>query len=245
MVIIMWMHAWKTIQFLAGGAALLAVAGCSASSKETSRDAADGQTSMAILLRDRETALASLRAEIAAARIEAAKKEAELLELREVITQLRKDNAASRQIILDQRQTAEVTEAELKQLRTERDQLKLAQNEPAILRPENPVLRETVLMLSKEVEQLKKGRSQTPVSTAEKPAVKADLSPAALLVRPNVPSQDADDHRVVVQRGDTLLALARRYRTTLASIVEANALQSDRLEVGQTLSIPKPIGSIP
>ena len=249
---IMWTSAWKTMQFTAWCAVALAAGGCSGASQAASKDAADGQTSMAALLRDRETALASLRAEMAAVRIESAKKEAELLELRDAVTQLRKDNAASRQIILDQRQTAEVTETELKQLRADRDQLKSAQNETAIVRQESPALRETVLMLSKEVEQLKKGRAQSPTFSAEKPVAAVEhqrsdnnFSATALLVRPIVPSQAADDQQVVVQRGDTLSALARRYRTTLAAIVEANALQSDRLEIGQTLSIPKPMGQTP
>jgi LysM repeat protein len=59
-----------------------------------------------------------------------------------------------------------------------------------------------------------------------------------------VPFAVPEDQHVVVQRGDTLLALARRYRTTLAAIVDANALQNDRLEIGQKLLIPKPAGQM-
>jgi LysM repeat protein len=42
----------------------------------------------------------------------------------------------------------------------------------------------------------------------------------------------------VVQRGDTLYSIARRYGTTVDAIMRANRLSSDRIYVGQRLTIP-------
>jgi hypothetical protein len=42
----------------------------------------------------------------------------------------------------------------------------------------------------------------------------------------------------IVQRGDTLYSLARRYGTTVAAIRAANGLTADRINVGQRLVIP-------
>lgn len=43
----------------------------------------------------------------------------------------------------------------------------------------------------------------------------------------------------VVKRGDTLYDIAREYNTTVRAIMEANGLESNRLSVGQELTIPK------
>lgn len=45
----------------------------------------------------------------------------------------------------------------------------------------------------------------------------------------------AKTHKVV--KGDTLYAIARKYKTTVAAIKKANALKSDDLSIGQTLKI--------
>ncbi|MCD8482659.1 MAG: LysM peptidoglycan-binding domain-containing protein [Verrucomicrobia bacterium] len=42
----------------------------------------------------------------------------------------------------------------------------------------------------------------------------------------------------VVQRGDTLSGIARRYQTTIAEIQQLNGLQSTRITIGQQLRIP-------
>jgi len=44
----------------------------------------------------------------------------------------------------------------------------------------------------------------------------------------------------VVQPGDTLYSLARRFGTTVEALKEANGLQSDLIQVGQRLRIPTP-----
>jgi murein DD-endopeptidase MepM/ murein hydrolase activator NlpD len=47
---------------------------------------------------------------------------------------------------------------------------------------------------------------------------------------------------VVVEAGDTLIAIARRYNTTVAEIKLANGLTSDVIRVGQTLRVPLAVG---
>ncbi len=45
-------------------------------------------------------------------------------------------------------------------------------------------------------------------------------------------------HRHVINRGDTLLNIAKHYGVSLTSLRSANHLEGDRLRVGQTLTIP-------
>ncbi|WP_368646075.1 LysM peptidoglycan-binding domain-containing protein [Alkalibacterium putridalgicola] len=53
-------------------------------------------------------------------------------------------------------------------------------------------------------------------------------------------SEDIDDaSSVLVVRGDTLSQLAKRYKTTVKAIQEANKMISDRIYVGQRLTLPK------
>ena len=44
--------------------------------------------------------------------------------------------------------------------------------------------------------------------------------------------------RHVIARGDTLSEIAERYNVSPAAIRAANKLSSDRIRIGQTLSIP-------
>jgi membrane-bound lytic murein transglycosylase D len=46
--------------------------------------------------------------------------------------------------------------------------------------------------------------------------------------------------RVVVKRGDTLLGIAKRYRSTVRKLRQSNSLRKDRLYPGQVLLISKP-----
>jgi N-acetylmuramoyl-L-alanine amidase len=47
----------------------------------------------------------------------------------------------------------------------------------------------------------------------------------------------------VVQEGDTLSAIANRFRTTVAAIQAANGLgENDVINIGQVLVIPEPSG---
>jgi len=49
----------------------------------------------------------------------------------------------------------------------------------------------------------------------------------------------------IVQRGDTLSSIARRYRTSVEALQAANALHSDRIRPGQTLRIPRGLAVLP
>lgn len=52
------------------------------------------------------------------------------------------------------------------------------------------------------------------------------------------PSAPRDDYRV--QRGDTLIDIARQHGTTVTALRRANGLRSDRIHPGQELSLPAP-----
>lgn len=62
--------------------------------------------------------------------------------------------------------------------------------------------------------------------------------------RPDPPAESPRYITVVVQRGDTLFQIARRYGVTVDVIVRANGLRDpDALRVGQILLIPLPAGT--
>lgn len=62
------------------------------------------------------------------------------------------------------------------------------------------------------------------------------LSCALVVPPPSASAQRAH----VVREGDTLARIARRYRTTVAAIREANGLRDDRLRPGEELLVPRP-----
>lgn len=86
-------------------------------------------------LREAKTESSQLRAEMAAARIAAAKKEAELHELHRQLTDIEQSRA-------QQRQQVEAKQQELVVLRAERDQLRQGQNEAQVQLAELPQLRQ-------------------------------------------------------------------------------------------------------
>ena len=59
------------------------------------------------------------------------------------------------------------------------------------------------------------------------------------LVIPGVSSGDSGGQQThVVQRGETLIGIARQYDTTVSALRNANNLSGDRIYAGQTLTIP-------
>jgi LysM repeat protein len=54
---------------------------------------------------------------------------------------------------------------------------------------------------------------------------------------PKVPAGEAKEH--VVQKGETLTAIAKQYGVTVADLRKANSLTGDDIRVGQKLTIPK------
>lgn len=59
--------------------------------------------------------------------------------------------------------------------------------------------------------------------------------PKPVQVKPKKPAP----MRVTVQKGDTLYGLARRHKTTVSAIKQANGLKSDVIRIGQKLVIPR------
>ncbi|MGH7206074.1 MAG: LysM peptidoglycan-binding domain-containing protein [Nitrospiraceae bacterium] len=213
-------------------------------------------------VRDREAELAVIRSEMAATRIAAAKKEAELQELRSLVNQLRQENAESHQALRDLRQANEARQTELVALRSERDQLLQAKSEQQF-----KSLTDSLLALTKELEEVKQGLAQTVTKSTTKqgkvssakpirpgskdphpdqpgllPSSLRDsllpptVEPAVRVISEQVPS--SPPLRITVEPGDTLTRLARQYKTTVEAIKQANRLETDQLVVGQRLLIP-------
>ncbi len=176
------------------------------------------------LVRDRGLELSALRAEMAATKIAAAKKEAELIELRDLVRQLRLENAESRQAFLELRDQAE---------QRQRDAIK-AQAVPegqAEVQTTHDVrvLKDTVATLAQQLGQLR----QDLVKQIGNEQVKL---PVAMTVTTIVPADPPST--ITVQRGDTLASLAKRHRTTIAALRALNGLLGDQLVVGKELILP-------
>jgi len=198
----------------------------------------ESQVQAATLVRDRGLELTTLRAELAATRIAAAKKEAELQELRDLVQQLRLENAESRQAFLDLRDQAEQQQRNLEKVREEQQHQAQAHTSQDL-----SVLKDTVMMLAQELGQLRqdlakpvaKEQVKLPVARQHSSASSA-MSPMALTVIdaivPDAPST------ITVQPGDTLASLAKRHRTTVEVLRRLNVLTGDRLIVGRELVLP-------
>jgi LysM repeat protein len=226
----------------------------------------ESRAQAATLVRDRELELTALRAEMAATRIAAAKKEAELQELRDLVQQLRLENAESRQAFLDLRERGEQRQTEVEKGRNEQDRLSQSQTTQHLA-----MLKDTVVTLAQELGQLRqelvrpvaKERSKpskpTPSKSGEpssldlrsdppqrmpsarqNSAPSSAVSPVALTVTNDVMS--GPPSTITVQPGDTLWGLAKRTRTSLSRLRELNQLEGDALNVGQVL-VSQPVTS--
>lgn len=87
---------------------------------------------------------------MAATRIAAAKKEAELLELEPSVAQLRQENTDTHQRLLELRQSVEVRQADMNALKAERDQLLLTKNDQSL-----KDLKDGLLVLTKQLEDVR------------------------------------------------------------------------------------------
>jgi LysM repeat protein len=176
------------------------------------------------LVRDRGLELATLRSELAAVRIAAAKKEAELLELRDLVRQLRLENAESRQAFLDLRDQAEQRQRDASTVQDMPPRQAEAQTTQDIR-----VLKDTVATLAQELGQLRQDLA--------KPVTQELVSqPMAMSVTTIVPAHLPS--RITVQPGDTLGRLAKRHRTTVDALRKRNGLTGDVLAIGRTLMLP-------
>lgn len=240
---------------------VLLCAGCS-STPPAGIGTPESRAQVSPLVRDRELELTALRAEMAATRIAAAKKEAELQELRGLVQQLRLESAESRQAFLELRDQAEQRQRNLEKAREEQDRQTQAHSTQDL-----SVLKETVVALAQELGQLRQdltkpvakervksinpGSAKSPESGPREPrsdppqhvpaarqnsSPSSAMSPMALTVTaavvPGPPST------ITVQSGDTLSGLAKRHRTTVEVLRRLNVLKGDALIVGHELVLP-------
>ena len=167
-------------------------------------------------VRDRGLELTTIRSELAATKIAAAKKEAELIELRDLVRQLRLENAESRQAFLELRDQAEQRQRESVKAREIQERHAQADSTQDLT-----VLKATVAALAQEFGQLRQNLAMSPMAMT----VTAATVPASSSI-------------IVVQPGDTLASLAKRHRTTVTALRALNGLLSDQLVVGKQLILP-------
>ncbi len=91
-------------------------------------------------------------------------------------------------------------------------------------------------------EQLYHSPLTPPASTSDSPLQMAPTSPPVIVATsaPVLTSPLQAPQRYVVQQGDTLFSLARRYEITVEDLQRANNLAGDSIYVGQQLIIPTP-----
>ena len=240
----------------------LVCAGCSGMSPPSGTGAPESPNQAASPIRDRGPELTALRAEMAATLIAAAKKEAELRELRDLVRQLRMEVAESRQAFLDLRDRAEQHQTEVEKGRDEQDRQAQSQTTQRLA-----VLNDTVVTLAQELDRLKQelvrqaveerslpsgtilSKSDRPSSldsrtdppdrgraTRQTSALSSTNSPVALTVTSAVVT--GSPPTITVQPGDTLASLAKRHRTTVEVLRKLNLLKGDALIVGRELVLP-------
>ncbi len=201
-----------------------------------------------------------MRAELATARIAAAKKEAELQELRQIVAQLRQENAEAHHSLLTVRRALEARQVDVERRQGEQAEASQARNADAVT-----ALERTVMALTAEVGQLKaqldqvtaqavrdnvsamnasKKRLVRPTQTETVPpltgatAVAGGLASALPIAAPGrVPESST---QIIVQSGDTLWRIARRYHVSVAELRRANRLEGDIVHTGHVLTIPGP-----
>jgi LysM repeat protein len=95
-------------------------------------------------------------------------------------------------------------------------------------------LRQRVAALEAENARLRANATPpTPAPATTNPEVK----PAPL---PGAGVASHSPRRYQVQQGDTLTAIAKATNVTVAALKEANKLENDKIQIGQTLQIPEP-----
>ena len=224
------------------------------------------QRHMDTVLKQARTESNALRAELAEARIAAAKQEAELEELRHQIAELR--------------QTVEARQVEHAQLRAERDKLNEAKSELQTQLVEVPLLRQNLAdaKMSQAKAQAQVKQLQSALVTAGvdvKPRKKGGAISAAKAVGPSkkrtkpvtvasatddgaadspdgaqpgaqpgvftataAAVDDRGTRRVTVLRDETLWRIAKRFNITVDRLQDANGLKGNLIHEGQTLVIP-------
>jgi hypothetical protein len=109
------------VRGMLGLGVVMALAGCATPSPRAS-DAQECSTRVAQALHERDAELTSVRAEVAVGKISAAKQAAELQELRNLVSQLRQDNAASHQAVTRLQREIGAGQEEAERMRQAREQ---------------------------------------------------------------------------------------------------------------------------
>lgn len=217
------------------------------------------------VVRDSYAEVAALRQDLAATRIGAAKKEAEIQDLRRQIAELSQAAAELRQARAAQLQEIESVQAELTLLRDERDRLLQAstgtmgqgadspslssqagEGEPTATRMQSRLaeLESAVATLTVELTQVKQELAKPLGKPGSRPGTPTgSLSTPPAVIRPasltDPPAPSATRPlSIQVQAGDSLWTIARRHGLTVEQLKNANGLHGDLILIGQQLVIP-------
>lgn len=198
-------------------AIILLTAGCvSVPSGVPYADQSSGQRQAETVLQDLRREAATLRAELAATRIAAAKQEAELQQVRGQVDELNR--------------ALSVKELESATVRHERDRLLLTQKiheEQGTTLARLQEVESALTALTTEVAQVKHKLAQAPASVHVNTIRMPDLP----IIEEGRPAW------VIVQTNESLWLIARRYGLTVEELKAANKLERDQIQVGQRLII--------
>lgn len=216
------------------------------------------------LMQEREKELASLRAEMAATRIAAAKQEAELHDLRTTVVQLRQENGESHQALLEAKRALEARDRELTAMKTDHEPRAEASVQSSGTERHLAELHHTVALLSQELATVKAAMAQavrmSPVAAERPDELMATAQSGRSSHRPrraatalddevvrsivpavHVPREDVETSRpswITVQLGESWWTLARKHKTTITALRAVNGRAGDALMVGETLRLP-------
>ncbi len=204
-------------------------------------------------LRDREAELSGLRADVASARIAAAKKEAEVQALQEQLLRLRQELGVAYQQLAEER--AEAGKAGRKSVVP--SQATGTLNAGQVAMPSHSHMDTVLRKLTAEVEGLK--RQLQAVQAAHKTVDERQAqetrgiigtAPSPLAGQTPVHSlaigfASVATQLITVEAGDSLTELAQRYHTSETEIQQMNVLEGESLRPGQVLLVPVSPGEGP
>lgn len=203
------------------------------------------------------TEAATLRADMATAKIAAAKKDAEVQELR-------RQMAEFMQAETQRQQKGDERVAELTMLRSERDRLQKEKNDLQAqlantnhqVASESPAsqnkmkaMDQALALLARELSQVKqmlaknqpksKGKRDAELMPSGATADSAPMiQPAVMENVPDLPRTDDSSVRHIVQPEETLFGIARDYGISVQQLKKANGLKGEAVKVGRRLVIP-------
>jgi murein DD-endopeptidase MepM/ murein hydrolase activator NlpD len=204
------------------------------------------------VVREARAEAGALRAEMAATRITAAKKEAEVQALQAELAELRHTLAARQQDLVILRSDREQLFASRTELQTQVAEIPLLRQQAAEAATTRVHLKELETGLAALTDELAQARQRTarrPAKSRPKPA------PAAIIAAPFPAGPAPAEHefdvtdasptespnlRVTVQSGDTLFAIATTHGLSVETLKQANGLSGTQIRVGQQLVLPPP-----